>query len=123
MALFQSFLAGIDYGLHLPYEKYYQTIFFVVFKLIGTSIEAESRTNVGGIEAYIRTANAVSICEFKLDKTAGTAVRQIIDRRYYERFQSCGLPIRLVGVAFDSAKGHIDGWEETTVADSKGGYQ
>ena len=117
MALFQSFLASIDYSLHLPYEKYYQSIFFVVFKLIGASIEAESRTNEGRIDAYIRTGKTVYIFEFKLDKTAGTAIGQIIDRRYYERFQSCGLPMRLVGVAFDSAKGRIDGWEETTMAD------
>ncbi len=40
MAHFQSFLASIDYSLHLPYGKYYQSIFFVVFKLIGASIDS-----------------------------------------------------------------------------------
>ncbi len=116
MALFQSFLADIDYSLHLPYEKYYQTIFFVVFKLIGASIEAESRTNEGRIDAYIRTEKTVFIFEFKLNKGARKAVRQIVDRRYYEKFQSCGQPMRLVGVNFDSARGRMDGWKETTLA-------
>ncbi len=110
MKLFQSFLANIPYGIHLPYEKYYQTIFFSVFKLIGASIDAESCTNEGRIDAYIRTAGKVYIFEFKLDGAAGEAVGQIIDRRYYEKFQGAGLPIVMVGVNFDSGKGRIDGW-------------
>ncbi len=110
LALFQSFLACIPYGIHLPYEKYYQTVFFSVFKLIGASIDAESCTNEGRIDAYIRTAKTVYIFEFKLDKTAEKAIDQIIDHRYYEKFQGAGLPIVMVGVNFDSTKGRIDGW-------------
>ena len=110
MTLFQSFLANISYDMHLPYEKYYQTIFFVVFKLLGASIDAESRTNEGRIDAYIRTARKVYLFEFKLDKSAEKAVRQIMDHHYYEKFQNCGLPIVMVGVNFNSKKGRIDDW-------------
>ena len=116
MTLFQSFLACIPYDIHLPNEKYYQTIFYVVFKLLGSRVEAESRTNEGRIDAYVRTAKTVFIFEFKLDKNADEAVGQIIDRRYYEKFQNCGLPIRLIGVNFDSSKGRIDSWQEGTLA-------
>ena len=117
MKLFQSFLACVSYDMRLPYEKYYQTIFFVVFKLLGASIEAESRTNEGRIDAYIRTAKAVYIFEFKLNKTSRKAVGQIIDRHYYEKFQGRGVPIRMVGVNFNSKKGRIDTWEEITLAE------
>ncbi|MBR5837927.1 MAG: PD-(D/E)XK nuclease domain-containing protein, partial [Victivallales bacterium] len=117
MTLFQSFLANIPYGIHLKHEKYYQTVFFIFFRLLGLFIEAESQTNQGRIDAYVRTAKTVFIFEFKLDKSADEAVGQILDRRYYEKFQNCGFPIRLIGVNFDSAKGCIDGWEEGTVAD------
>ena len=112
LTLFQSFLASISYNIHIPDEKYYQSIFFVVFKLLDASIEAESQTNEGRIDAYIRTAKTVFIFEFKLNKTARKAVRQIIDRHYYEKFQSAGLPIRLIGVNFNSSKGRIDAWKE-----------
>ena len=115
MTLFQSFLACIPYDIHLSHEKYYQTIFFVVFKLLGSRVEAESCTNQGRIDAYIRTAKTVFIFEFKLDKRADEALGQIIDRRYYEKFQGGSLPIRLIGVNFDSSKGRIDGWEEGTI--------
>ena len=47
-----------------------------------------------------------------MNKTAQKAVAQIIDRHYYEKFQGCGLPIRLVGVNFNSSKGQINAWQE-----------
>ena len=118
MTLFQSFLACISYDMHIPNEKYYQTIFFVVFKLLGASVEAESRTNEGRIDAYIRTQKNVYIFEFKLNRMSRKAINQIIDRHYYEKFQSCGLPIKMVGVNFNSKKGRLDSWAETTLADA-----
>jgi hypothetical protein len=114
LTLFQSFLACISYQIQIHEEKYYQSIFFVVFKLLGASIEAESCTNQGRIDAYIRTKTTVYIFEFKLDKSAGEAIDQIVDRHYFEKFQSSGLPIRMIGVNFDSAQGRIDGWRELT---------
>ena len=112
MSVLQSFLAGIIYDLHIPHEKYYQTIFFIVFQLLGIVIEAESHTNEGRIDAYIRTAKTVYIFEFKLNKGTDEAVGQILDRHYYEKFQAIGMPIRLVGVDFDSQKGRINAWDE-----------
>ncbi|MBQ6471615.1 MAG: ATP-binding protein [Victivallales bacterium] len=116
MVTLQSFFASIPYDIRGGDEHYYQTIFFITFLLLGSSIEAESKTNNGRIDAYVRTAKSVYIFEFKLNKSAEEAVGQIFDRRYYEKFQSCGLPIRLIGVNFDSTKGRIDGWEEGTLA-------
>jgi hypothetical protein len=118
MTHFQAFLACIPYEMHLKYEKYYQTIFYCVFKLLGASIEAESRTNAGRIDAYIKTARTVYIFEFKLNQTPETAVGQILDRRYYERFQDGGQPIVLVGAIFDSSKGRLVNWAETTMSSS-----
>ncbi|MBQ7178505.1 MAG: ATP-binding protein [Victivallales bacterium] len=112
MTILQSLFAGINYDLHIPNEKYYQTIFIIVFRLLGIFVEAEAQTNEGRIDAYVRTSKTVYIFEFKLNKNAKKAVNQIVDRHYYEKFQSCGLPIRMVGVNFNSEKGRIDGWKE-----------
>jgi len=112
LGVMQSFFAGIDYSLHVKSEKYYQTIFYIVFRLLGIFIEAESHTNHGRIDAYVRTSTTVYIFEFKLDKSADGAIGQIIDRRYFEKFQYSGLPVRMIGVNFDSAQGRIDGWKE-----------
>ena len=40
------------------------------------------------------------------------AMSQLVYHHYYEKFQSCGLSIIMVGVNFDSEKGRIDGWKE-----------
>ncbi len=111
MTTFQTFLASIPYDLHLPYEKYYHTIFFSLFKLIGASIDAESHTSEGRIDAYVRTAKNVYIFEFKLDKSAEVAIGQIVGKRYYEKFLGGDLPVVMVGVNFDSEKGRIDDWK------------
>lgn len=103
MPTMESYFASIPYDIRDGDEHYYQTIFFITFLLLGSSVESESRTNEGRIDAYIRTAKAVYIKK---------AVSQIVDRRYFEKFQSCGLPIRMIGVNFNSAKGRIDGWKE-----------
>ncbi|MBQ7178350.1 MAG: AAA family ATPase [Victivallales bacterium] len=112
LKLFQSVLANIDYKLHINQEQYYHSLFFIVFFLLGSEIEAESCTNEGRIDAYIRTSKAIYIFEFKLNKTAKKAVSQIIDKHYYEKFQGCGLPIRMIGVNFNHSRGRIDGWQE-----------
>ncbi len=119
MGTLESYFASIPYDIRGGDEHYYQTIFFITFLLLGSSVKAESRTNEGRIDAYIRTAKAVYIFEFKLNKSAKKAVGQIVDRHYYEKFQACGLPIRMVGVNFNSTKGRIDGWKEMALPSKK----
>ena len=46
----------------------------------------------------------------------GRAIGQILDRRYYERFQGGNLPVVLVGANFDTARGRLSSWAETTAA-------
>ena len=119
MRQFQSFLASIPYGIQLKYEKYYQSVFFIFFRMLGMFITAESQTSEGRIDAYVRTENTIYIFEFKLDKTSDEAIDQIVNRHYYEKFQSCGLPIRMIGVNFNSAKGRIDDWKEMALPSQK----
>ena len=116
LTCFQAFLARIPYEMHLSNEKYYQTVFYVVFSMMGIYIEAESHTNAGRIDAFIKTATTVFIFEFKLNRRPVRAISQIRDRRYYEKFLDCGLPIVLVGANFDSAKGQLDHWGKTRLA-------
>ena len=117
MKTLQAYFASIPYEIHSGDERYYQTIFFITFLLLGTAIEAESKTNDGSIDAYIRTAKAVYIFEFKLNKTVRKAIAQIKDKHYYEKFQGGELPIYLIGANFNSTKGQLNNWAYTTVSD------
>ena len=57
----------------------------------------------------------IYVVEFKLNKTARKAIAQIQDRHYYEKFQNDSVPIVLIGVNFNSAKGQINNWAVTTM--------
>ena len=101
MKAIDCYLAEIPYEMHIKNEKYYQTIFYSLFKIIGYSIQAEAQTSDGRIDAYIENGNNVYIFEFKLDKSADEAFDQIMNRKYYLKFQNSGKKITLVGANFD----------------------
>jgi len=54
------FFATLDYSLHLKYEKYYQTIFYMIFVLLGARVDAEVKTNKGRIDAVIGILSEIS---------------------------------------------------------------
>ncbi|MDO9517730.1 MAG: AAA family ATPase [Methanosarcinaceae archaeon] len=101
------FFANIPYDLHINKEKYYQTIFYLVFSLIGLKIEAEVKTNKGRIDAVVIDKD-VHIFEFKFDGKKEAALDQIKDKRYYEKYQGSGKDIYLFGVEF--AERNVGEW-------------
>lgn len=86
-------------------------MFFLIFKLLGSRIEAEVSTNEGRIDAVIETADRIFLFEFKLDGTADEALTQIKDNHYYEKYQLHGKPIMLLGANFDSEKRKVTAWK------------
>lgn len=93
------FFADIPYDLHINKEKYYQTVFYLIFSLIGLDVEAEVKTNKGRIDAVVIDKD-VYIFEFKFDGDKNAALDQIKDKKYYEKYQGSGKNIYLFGVAF-----------------------
>ncbi len=110
MKALQSYFASIPYDIRGGDEHYYQTIFFITFLLLGTCIEAESRTSDGRIDAVAATRNHVFIFEFKLDKPAPTALEQIESKEYYLKYQASGKVITIVGASFDQKNGRLKDW-------------
>ncbi len=113
-SVLQIFFANVPYDIHLRHEKYYQTIFYLIFKLMGWRIDAEVRTNRGRIDAVIEFTDHVFIFEFKLDGRAEDALQQIVDNAYAERYRAKGVPVTLVGANFDSRTRTIDEWRDET---------
>ena len=98
------------YTLNIELEKYYQTIFYIVFTLLGLRIQAEVVTNQGRIDAVIEIANTVYVFEFKLSGTKDEALAQINRKQYAEKYIDTGKQIVLVGVEFDALKRNIGQW-------------
>jgi hypothetical protein len=107
------FFAKIPYTIQLKNEKYYQTIFYLIFTLIGLRIRAEVTTNKGRIDAVVETEKEIFIFEFKLQGTAEEALQQILDKGYGQKYQGKNKVIRLFGVSFDPQERNIGRWVES----------
>jgi len=105
-----TFLASINYELHIRQEKYYQTIFYLIFKLIGLEIDAEVHTSWGRIDAVIETENDIFLFEFKLDGRAEKALQQIKEKEYFSRYRLSGKTLHLLGVNFELEKRGVGEW-------------
>lgn len=108
----KTFFHSVQYDLieEKQKEKYYQTIFFTVFKLVGAMIDAEVRTSRGRIDAVIRTAGHICIFEFKLNGSAEDAMAQIKDKQYAAPYRDDPRQVILVGVAFDWEERNLGEW-------------
>ncbi len=111
----QIFFAKIPYTIQLKNEKYYQTIFYLIFTLMGLRIQAEVTTNRGRIDAVVETEKEIFIFEFKLQGTAEEALQQILDKGYGQKYQDRGKPLRLFGVSFDPTERNVNRWVEAPV--------
>lgn len=106
----QVFFAQIPYDLSLPFEKYYQSIFFTIMSLLGAQVRAEERTNNGRIDAMVETPSSVYIFEFKLNGSAEDALSQIEEKEYFKKYQLVDKPIVMIGVQFDKDKRTVEKW-------------
>ena len=93
------FFAQIPYDLQIDKEKYYQTVFYLIFALIGLKVEAEVKTNRGRIDAVVFCRD-VFIVEFKLDGSEKAALTQIKEKRYFEKYKGRNGTIYLIGATF-----------------------
>jgi Predicted AAA-ATPase/PD-(D/E)XK nuclease superfamily len=106
--------ASVPYTIHIGEEKYYQTIFYLVLKMIGAEIIVEESTNIGRIDAVIQTKNHCFIVEFKINDSATHALNQIKTKKYYQKYKSTDKKIVLVGIAFDTTTKNVSDikWEQ-----------
>ncbi len=103
----KSFYAAIPYTIQLEHEKYYQTIFYTILKLLGIDIQVEVTTNIGRIDAVVKTEKFIYIIEFKLNADASKALEQIKTKKYFEQYKQDSRPITLIGISFDTKEKNI----------------
>jgi hypothetical protein len=104
------FFAQIPYTIQLADEKYYQSLFFIILKLIGAPIESEVVTNNGRIDAVIETKSQIFLFEFKLNGSCESALAQIEEKKYFQKYLDSKKEKQLVGVTFDTKERNITNW-------------
>ena len=107
----RSFFASIPYDLENKTEKHYQTIFYLLFRLMGQYVDAEVKSAVGRADVVVRLADAVYVFEFKYDGTPDEALAQIDSKQYALSFKADGRKVFKIGVNFDSATRTIGDWK------------
>ena len=113
------FFEKIPCDIAIANERYYQTIFFTVFTLIGARIEAEARTSIGRIDAVVKTKTDIFLFEFKLRGSAKQALRQIFEKRYFDPFLDDGRRVTVIGAAFSRKTRNLGRWVTETVVKAR----
>ncbi len=103
----KEFYVLIPNTIHIKQEKYFQTIFYTILKLIGVQIEVEVSTNIGRIDAVIKAEKYLYIIEFKLEKSPTVALEQIESKKYAEQYFADKRPMTLIGITFSEKERNI----------------
>ena len=114
---FKSLYASIPYNLFTKnpmYEKegYYVSVFYAYIKALGLELVGEDVTNKGRIDLSIKLPNSIIIIEFKVD--GASAIAQIREKKYHQKYLNEQKPIYLVGIEFNKEDRNISKleWEE-----------
>ena len=82
--------------------------FRLFMEMLGAKVAAEEGTAFGYADAIIETRAFVWVFEFKFNRSAKQAVRQIREKGYAAAYKGDKRPVTLVGVNFRTAKRNID---------------
>ena len=116
--LFHAFFASIPYQWYTnndiaDYEGFYASVFYSCFAALGYDIAVEESSSHGRLDMAVRAAGHVYLFEFKVAEMAppGSALAQLRERRYADKYRAAGEPIHLVGVEFSRATRNITAFE------------
>ena len=110
----RSFFASIPHDLENKTEKHYQTIFYLLFRLMGQYVDVEVKSAIERADVVLKLADAIYVFEFKYDGTPDEALAQIESKNYAIPYQPDGRRIVKIGVNFDSATRTIGEWKILT---------
>ncbi|MEZ4863827.1 MAG: AAA family ATPase [Caldilineaceae bacterium] len=83
-------------------EAYYHSLIYLVFFYLGQYTESEVNTNNGRLDCVVQSPTHIYILEFKLDESAETALTQIKDRGYADKYAADPRSKVLIGINFSS---------------------
>ncbi|TYT75497.1 ATP-binding protein [Desulfobotulus mexicanus] len=121
--IFHRFFASIPHDWYRKnelsgYEGYYASIFYCYFAACGFEIRTEDATNHGRMDLSLFYDAICCIFEFKVleNSKEGSAMAQLKDRKYHEKYQGSGREIYLVAVEFSKKDRNIENFEVEKVS-------
>ena len=107
----QSYLASISNRLANKNERDFQTVFYLIFNLMGAYIRVEEDSAIGRADAVLHMPDTIYVMELKFDKSAEEALQQIDDKGYLIPYNTEGKRLVKVGINYDSTRRTIGEWK------------
>ncbi|MEA3331168.1 MAG: AAA family ATPase [Campylobacterota bacterium] len=110
-----SIFASIPYNNYTKndmqtHEGFYASVVYVYLQSLGLDIVGEDVTNRGRIDLTIMMDSAIYIIEFKVNNNQN-ALKQIKEKKYYEKYLNYNKDIYLVGIDFNTNDRNISEFE------------
>ncbi len=107
-----------DFLCKIPYpnaadtpEWYYQNLLYAILATCGLNVQTEIRTSSGRIDFVVISPKTIFLFEFKLNKSAEEAFKQIDEKEYEKKFSFEGKHVWKIGVNFSSEVRTVDEWK------------
>ena len=110
MKRLKAYLAGISNRLSNKNERDFQTVFYLIFNLMGAYMRVEEDSAVGRADAVVYMPDAVFVFELKYDGSSEEAIKQIDDKGYLIPYSADGRRLYKIGVNFSSEQRTISDW-------------
>ncbi len=91
-------------------EQNFQNVIYIVFMLLGQYVFTEIHSAGGRADCIVETDDYIYIFEFKRDKSAEEALRQIEDKGYAKPYAADRRKLIKIGVNFDSKERTVTDW-------------
>jgi hypothetical protein len=85
-------------------ENYFHTIIYLSLSLIGFNSESELLNSRGRLDLALIFPDKAFIIEFKCDSSAQSAIDQIKEKKYADKWKNKGIKTILCGINFNSEK-------------------
>ena len=108
MKRLESLFADTE-SVHEPHKEiHFQNMMAIAAKMLGLSVRTEIHSSLGRCDMEIETPGYIYLFEFKVDRPAEEAMRQIHDKGYAHRYAADHRTVFLIGVSFSTKKRNID---------------
>ena len=111
MIRLKAYLASISNRLSNKNERDFQTVFYLIFNLMGAHMRVEEDSAIGRADAVVYMPDAVFVFELKYDGSAEEAIKQIDEKGYLIPYSAEGKRLFKIGVNYDSNQRTISDWK------------
>lgn len=106
-----TLFASIPYDIQTKRdEAYFHTLFYLMLSASGADAQSSVLTSKGRIDLAVLFPEKIYIIEFKCNQSPETAIQQIQQKGYAEKYQRSGKTLILIGINFSPETRNIAEW-------------